>query len=166
MALSPQERAARIRRYEAGCALIKQALAKLPEAARKWRPGPGKWSAHEVVCHCADAETNAYARIRYLVAEDAPVIQGYDQERWAVRLDYHSLPLEPALATVEAVRAHTTALLRMLPEAAWSREGEHSEFGRYSAEGWLEIYAEHLEKHSRQIERNLAAWEAAGRPLV
>ena len=24
----------------------------------KWRPGKGKWSVHEVVCHCADSETN------------------------------------------------------------------------------------------------------------
>ena len=72
------------------------------------------------------------------------------------------LPLEPALATVEAVRAHTVALLRRLPEAAWAREGTHSQSGRYSAETWLEVYAEHLEKHARQIERNLAAWEAKG----
>jgi len=29
-----------------------------------------------------------------------------------------------------------------------------------SAEDWLKIYAEHLEKHSGQIERNLAAWKS------
>jgi hypothetical protein len=72
------------------------------------------------------------------------------------------LPLESALATVEAVRAFTAALLRRLPPAAWAREGTHSESGRYSAEGWLDIYAEHLEKHAQQIERNLAAWKARG----
>jgi len=159
MTLTAAERESRIRRYEQGPALLKAALAKVPEEARQWRPGPGKWSAHEVVCHCADSETTAYARIRFLLAEDKPVIQGYDQDRWAGRLDYHALPIEPALATVEAVRAHTTALLRRLPEQAWSREGTHSESGRYTAEGWLEIYAEHLEKHSRQIERNLEAWK-------
>jgi len=162
MTLTAAERASRIERYEAGTTLLKAALAKVPKQALKWRPGPGKWSAHEVVCHCADSETNAYARIRFLLAEDGPLIQGYDQDRWAARLDYHSLPLEPALATVEAVRAHTTQLLRRVPEAAWSREGKHSESGRYTAEGWLEIYAEHLEKHSRQIERNLEAWQARG----
>ena len=40
----------------------------------------------------------------------------------------------------------------------WRRVGRHSESGRYAAEDWLAIYAEHLEKHSRQIERNLEAW--------
>ena len=164
MGMTAAERNVRIERYERGPALLRAALESVPAAARKWRPGPGKWSVHEVVCHCADSETNAYARIRFLVAEDKPVIQGYDQERWAQRFDYHSLPLQPALATVEAVRASTAALLRRLPDPAWALEGTHSESGRYTAEGWLDIYAEHLEKHSRQIERNLAAWEAAGRP--
>ena len=166
MAMTSAERDARIERYERGPALLRAALERAPEAARRWRPGPGKWSVHEVVCHCADSETNAYARIRFLVAEERPVIQGYDQERWAQRFDYHALPLAPALATVEAVRANTAALLRRLPESAWAREGTHSESGRYTADGWLEIYAEHLEKHSRQIERNLAAWEAAGKPAA
>ena len=160
MGLTQAERESRIERYERGASLLKAAFAKVPGEARQWRPGPGKWSAHEVVCHCADSETNAYARIRFLMAEDRPSIQGYDEARWAERLDYHALPVEPALATVEAVRAHTAALLRRIPEAAWAREGTHTQSGRYTAETWLEVYAEHLEKHASQIERNLAAWEA------
>lgn len=38
--------------------------------------------------------------------------------------------------------------------------GQHSESGRYGAEDWLKTYAEHLEGHARQIERNLAAWNS------
>jgi hypothetical protein len=57
------------------------------------------------------------------------------------------------------VRASTTPLLRALPEAAWGKEGRHSDSGRYSAQDWLRIYSDHLEKHARQIERNLAAWQ-------
>jgi hypothetical protein len=40
--------------------------------------------------------------------------------------------------------------------------GRHSESGRYSAEDWLTIYAEHLEGHALQIESNVAAWRAPG----
>lgn len=161
--LSKEERAALLERYEAGPARLKQAFAMIPEAARQWRPGPGKWSAHEVICHCADSEANAALRIRYLVAEKDPLIVGYDQEAWAVTLDYHSHPLEPAFATVDAVRANTAALLRRLPEEAWSREGRHTESGRYSAEDWLRIYARHVEGHAEQIERNLRDWQARPR---
>ncbi len=161
MALSKAERNRLIEQYAAGPARLRAALARVPEEARKWRPKPGEWSAHEVVCHSADSETNAAARIRYLTAEPDPLLLGYDQEAWAVRFDYHGHPLEPALAVVDAVRANTVALLRRLPEEAWRREGRHTESGRYTTEDWLRAYAEHLEGHARQIDSNLAAWRAA-----
>lgn len=159
MTLSRSERDSLIDRYARGPALFKATLAKVPKEAFQWRPGPGKWSAHEVVVHCADSETNAHARIRYLIAEERPpVIQGYDQARWAQVLDYHALPWEPALATVEAVRANTTALLQRMNDEQWARVGSHTEAGTYGALDWLKTYAEHLEVHSRQLERNIAAW--------
>ncbi|MGH7313605.1 MAG: DinB family protein, partial [Candidatus Rokuibacteriota bacterium] len=86
------------------------------------------------------------------------LIVGYHQEAWARVLDYHARPVQTALATVEAVRANTVPLLCALPDAAWAKEGRHTESGRYTAEDWLRIYAEHLEIHARQIEQNLAAW--------
>lgn len=159
MRLTKAEREDRIRRYREGPAKLRAALAKVPPEALKWRPAEGKWSAHEVVCHCADSETNAYARIRYLVAEAEPKVLGYDEAHWARTFDYHAAPLEPALATVDAVRANTAFLLERLPESAWAAAGTHSHSGPYSAEDWLDSYAEHLEKHSRQIERNIEAWK-------
>lgn len=152
-------RADLIRRYAEGPATLRAALAKVPKEALKWRPAPDKWSVHEVIVHCADSETNSHMRIRYLLAEQDPLIVGYDQDAWVGVLDYHNLPLEPALATVEAVRANTVPLLKRLPESAWSRKGRHTESGTYGVEQWMNIYAEHLEIHARQIERNLAAWQ-------
>jgi hypothetical protein len=159
MVFNAAEREERIVQYERGALRIRDALAVVPDAAVRWRPAPGRWSVHEVVCHCADSEMNGAARIRYLVAQKDPAILGYDQDEWARVFDYHTLPLEPALRTIEAVRASTTVLLRALPEEAWRKEGRHSESGRYSAQDWLRIYSDHLEKHARQIERNLAAWQ-------
>ena len=160
--MNPTEREGLIRQYAAGPARLRQALAKVPEEGRKWRPAPGEWSAHEVVCHCADSETNGAARIRYVVAEKDPVVLGYDENAWAVRFDYHSHPLETALATVDAIRANTAAVIRRLPDSVWAREGRHTESGRYTAEDWLKIYAAHLEDHAQQIEKTLAAWQARG----
>src|SRR3990167_5443418 len=134
MALSRSERDTLIAQYAAGPARLKAALASVPAEAMTWRPAPGEWSAHEIVCHCADSETNSYARIRVLLTEKNPVIQGYDQARWAKTLDYPRHPLEPAIATVDGVRANTAALIRRLPDDAWAREGRHTESGRYTAE--------------------------------
>ena len=73
-------------------------------------------AAHEIVVHCGDSETNAAGRLRYLLAETEPRILGYDQDRWAAVLDYHSLPVEPALAAVEAARKNTMPLLERLTD--------------------------------------------------
>jgi len=158
MKYTPAERAALMDRYEKGPTLLRDAFAQVPREAWNWRPGPGKWSVHEILVHCADAETVAAIRLRYLLAEDRPTIVGYDQDRWARVLDYHSARVELALAAVDVMRAQTINLLRRLPEEAWSREGTHTESGRYVAEDWLAIYAEHLEKHAAQIGRTLEAW--------
>ena len=158
--MTEAERADLIRRYETGPLLLYEVLAMVPAEARQWRPGPGKWSVHEVIVHCADSETNAHMRLRYLLGEEAPTIVGYDQDRWAQVMDYHAHPMEPALATVTAVRANTVPLLRRLPESAWLRRGTHTESGPYGVEDWLRIYAEHLEIHERQIQRNMERWNS------
>jgi len=163
MPLTHSERASLIQQYADGPQRLRSALATVPSEALQWRPKPGEWSAHEVVVHCADSETQSASRIRVLVSEKDPLIQGYDEAQWARDFDYHAHPLDIALTTVDAVRANTTALLRRLPEAAWSKVGRHTESGRYTAEDWLRIYADHLENHARQIEANVARWRASKR---
>jgi len=143
MSMTAGERHQRIDQYERGPSRLRDALNLVPDEAVRWRPAEGKWSAHEVVCHCADSETNGVVRLRFLLAEKDPVIMGYDQE---------------------AVRANATALLRTLGEEAWSRAGRHTDSGPYSMDTWLRIYSDHLEGHARQIERNLEAWRTGGAP--
>jgi DinB superfamily len=164
MPLNPEERDRLIQRYADGPANLRAAIAAVPAEAMQWRPAPGEFSVHEIACHSADSEMNAAARIRYLVAEEKPLILGYDPDNWATAFDYHSHPLEAALATVDAVRANTVPLLRRLPEGAWDKEATHTESGRYTGIGWLLIYAAHLEQHVQQINRTLEAWRAAAAP--
>jgi hypothetical protein len=164
MTLDATERHRLIEQYATGPARLRTALEAVPPQATKWRPEPGEFSAHEIVVHCADSETNAAARIRYLMAEAEPVILGYDPDNWASRFDYDSHPLDAALATIEAVRANTVPLIRRLDQGAWDKAGTHSESGRYTGHDWLRVYSEHLEEHIAQIERTVAAWRAAGSP--
>jgi hypothetical protein len=158
MTLAADERERLIEQYATGPARLRAAVDAVPEEARKYRPADGGFSVHEVVVHCADSETNAAARIRYLAAEKEPVILGYDEENWAKVFAYEDHPLEAALATVDAVRANTAALVRRLPHSVWEKAGTHSESGPYTGEDWLRIYAAHVEEHIEQIERVAAEW--------
>jgi hypothetical protein len=148
------------RRFTEGPKLLRAAWNRVPAAARQWRPAPGKWSAHEVVLHCADASLNSSARLRYLLAEEEPVIVGYDQDRWAAALDYHAQPVDLAFATIDAVLAGTVPLVRRLTPAMLARKGRHTESGVISVASWLPYNADHLAAHAKQIDRNVAAFQA------
>ncbi len=134
MKYTAAERAALIDRYEKGPTLLRAAFAKVPREAWNWRPGTGKWSVHEILGHCADAEANAAMRIRYLVAEEKPSIIGFDQDRWAKVLDYQATRVELALAAIDVMRSHTVDLLRRLPDEAWARRDAHGNWALFGAE--------------------------------
>jgi len=92
-------------------------------------------------------------RIRLLLAEERPQLSGYDEELFARRLHYSERPLEGSLEAVRGARSSTLALLEVLSEEEWAREGTHSESGRYSVTDWLQIYAAHCHDHADQVRR-------------
>jgi hypothetical protein len=156
MALTDGERKKLIAQYQAGYGEVVKALEGASEAELDARPGPGTWSAREIVHHLADSEMTSAIRLRRLIAEDGPVIQGYDQDDYARRLHYDR-PIEASLAAFGAARACTVPLLERLTASEWTRAGTHSESGAYSVEKWLAIYAVHAHGHAGQIRRARAS---------
>jgi hypothetical protein len=146
------DRDAALERFASGADDVVDAVAGATDEELDRRPPSGEWTAREVVHHVADSETMAYIRLRRLIAEDDPLIHGYDEPEWARRLHYDR-PIETSLAVVQAVRAASLELLRSLTPAEWSRTGTHSESGAYSVARWLAIYAEHSHEHADQIRR-------------
>jgi hypothetical protein len=148
--MDQKERETLIAQYRDGYGAIAEALLKITPKELEAKPGPGRWSAREIVHHLADSEITAGVRLRRLLAEDRPQIQGYDQDEFARRLHYDR-PHEASLELFRTVRESTAELLERLQPADWMREGTHSESGRYTVETWLKIYADHAHKHARQI---------------
>ena len=81
----------------------------------------------------------AAVRLRFVVATDSPRIQGYDQDEFARRLHYDR-PTEASLELFKAARRATAELMERMTEAEWSREGTHSEHGRYTLARWLDAH--------------------------
>ena len=149
--MSDTERATRLMRYETGADDVVEALDGITDDELDRRPPTG-WTTRMIVHHLADSESMAYIRLRRLIAEDEPVIHGYDEPEWARRLHYDR-PIEASLAVLRAVRAASHGLLQALTDAEWERTGTHSESGAYSVDRWLGIYAEHSHEHADQIRR-------------
>ena len=140
-----------VARYKTGPEVIRSSLEGIDDAGLDARPADGGWTPREVVHHTADSEMTSAIRLRRLVAEENPVIVGYDGDLFADRLNYADRPIEPALAAVTAARATTAQILDRLTEADWARTGTHTESGAYGVEHWLEIYADHCHDHADQI---------------
>jgi DinB superfamily len=155
--MTANERAELIAQYKAGYDEVLDSLKGFSAAEMTAHPIEGKWSAREIVHHLADSETISGLRIRKLLLEDQPVIQGYDQDDYAIRLQYNEREIAPALEAFHAARANTAQLLDRMTEEDWQREGTHSESGRYGADDWLKIYAAHAHGHAAQIRRLRAA---------
>ena len=151
--MDADRRAALVARYEAGPGVLRAAGEGLSEAELDHRPSAGGWTPREVVHHVADSEMTSAIRLRRLIAEDDPLIVGYDGDEFARRLHYADRPIEPALAAVEAARATTAQILRGLTEASGPGPARTASPGPYGVEPWLEIYAVHCDEHADQIRR-------------
>jgi hypothetical protein len=158
--MTPADRDELIARYNDGFAEVQRALAGFSGEQLTARPLPGKWSACEIVQHLADSEMRAAIRLRQLLTEDRPVIQAYDQDAYAARLDYNARDIAPALDAFRAARATTAQLLAHMSGEDWTREGTHPEHARYTADIWLEVYAAHAHNHAAQIRRLREALKA------
>jgi len=145
-------RDALVAQYKDGYAQVMSALDGATDEELDRQPAPGKWTPREIVHHLADSEMTSAIRLRRLLAEDAPVIVGYDQEEFARKLHYDR-PIDASLEALKGARATTTEILERMTEAEWAREGTHTESGHYTVLQWLEIYAVHAHDHAAQIRR-------------
>lgn len=151
--MTREQREKLIERYASGAEEIASSLEGFPSEELTTRAFAGKWSAAEIVHHLADSEMIGAIRLRRLIVEEHPVIQGYDQEAYAAQLRYIGRDIRPALDALRSARATTAQLLRTISEEEWGATGWHSEHGLYTTERWLEIYAEHAHRHAEQIRR-------------
>ena len=148
--MDPDDRSARLARLRSGSDDVVAALAAITPTELDRPQRSGGWTARQVVHHLADSEATAYVRLRRLLAENEPVIAGYDEPEWARRLHYDR-PIEPSLAVLRAVREASLQLLEALSPDEWQRSGSHVESGPYTVPRWLQIYSEHAHDHANQI---------------
>lgn len=144
-----------LRQYAVAADEVRAAVESLSDEELDRRPADerGGWTARQIVHHLADSEMTSAIRLRRLLAEDAPVIDGYDEGEFALRLHYDTRPIGPSLDAMAAARATSAQLLERLSDDDWGRTGTHSESGPYGVEDWLRIYAAHGSDHAEQIRR-------------
>lgn len=133
--------------------LLEAEIAGVEDAALRQPEKPGKWSILQVLQQLADAELVSGFRMRMILAHDMPDIQGYDQDAWAAKLNYHESSLTDTLEQLRVLRRSNLKLLRSLNESQMNRVGIPSERGPESVRKILQMVAGHDLLHLNQIRR-------------
>jgi uncharacterized damage-inducible protein DinB len=150
--MSSTPRAAQIESYLDGMGQLRRSVAGLTRDHIRARPIEGKWSILEVVCHLVDSEQAWCHRLKRVIAEDLPLIIGYDQSLFTASLGYHENELDDELMLFDCMRRQMGTILRRLPEPGWSRSCIHSERGLMSLTEMLQAEIDHVPHHVKHIQ--------------
>ena len=131
----------------AGPAKVRQAIRGVTAEQARARPVPGKWSMLEVVCHLADSDQAWAHRIKRVIAEEKPLLIGYDETQFASALGYHDREILDELEFSEKTRRQLAHIVRGLKADSLTREGIHSQYGRMNLQQMLQIEIDHVDHH-------------------
>jgi uncharacterized damage-inducible protein DinB len=144
---------------------LKAALAGVPKKLLTWRPAPGKWSIHEIVCHMRDAERLGYLhRYTEILAKDNPTFPDVDGDALALERQYRRLNLREVLRDWRAARKESLATVKKVKADQWLRAGTHEIAGPMSLETILQRQAlGNDEAHLAQIAEIKKRWAILSR---
>ena len=134
-------------------------LRALPREAATWKPAPDRWCVNECVGHVIEAERRGFnGRIRTILAEDEPTLQGWDpaaiaRERGDCERDPRHL-----LAELEPLRRDSVELIRALRPDTLPRAGIHREVERLTVNDLIHEWVHHDGNHLRQAIANVQAY--------
>lgn len=114
-------------------------------------PVPGTWSIQQIVIHMLDSDLIAADRMKRIIAEDNPLLLGYDESKFAVRLHCDKLDVQLACEVFTKNRQLMAAILRQLSDKDFQRTGVHNERGKLTLAEVLNIYTGHLQHHLKFI---------------
>ena len=148
--------------YKNAYSQIVEALKLYPLNMWQFKPGPDKWSIHEIIIHIADSEANSFTRCRKIIAENGGTIIAYNQDKWSSSMMYHDQNTYDALELFRFLRKMTYDLLVKLPEKTWANYAMHEVDGKLNLDRWLEIYEAHIPGHINQMKMVYDKWLEQG----
>jgi hypothetical protein len=150
-----------IEHYEQAGDRLKTAIAGLTDDDLLWKPpadaGIGLWSIHELIIHLMDSDLIGIDRMKRIIAEENPTLIGYNESLFAKNLFYSQQPVHDAVTIIDLSRRMFAGVLGKLPQAAWSRIGQHNEAGQVTLETQLKKYNEHFDHHLGFVHKKRAA---------
>jgi uncharacterized damage-inducible protein DinB len=125
-------------------------------------PVPGTWSIQQIVLHLVDSDLVLADRMKRVIAEERPLLIGFDETKFASRLHYDSQDASLACEIFERSRQQMAAILKKLSPDAFERFGIHSERGKVTLAEVLLNAVSHLHHHLKFVREKR---QLLGKPL-
>jgi uncharacterized damage-inducible protein DinB len=140
-----------INRFKEAPKLLRLAVENLNEKQLLTRYRPDGWTIAQVVHHLAEADVNAYPRMKYALTEDIPNVMVAQEALWAELNDAKSPQIELSLVLFEAIRNRWAEAWSSLNGSDYNRKWKHAHFGVVPLDHMLQQYAWHGHHHIAQI---------------
>ena len=143
--------------------VLRSMLAEAGEVARE-KPAPGEFSLVELIGHMVDAQVVVFTRLRWILAQDAPPIPGYDQDDWVRISGYADADPLQLIDLLEGLERANISLWLQTPAEKRVRVGMHNERGPESFGLTFLMLAGHELLHLEQAQRTVDAVRGGAGP--
>ena len=118
-------------------------------------PGPGEWSARDVIAHLRACSDMWGGYILQILRQEHPTFKAVNPTTWIKQTNYPEQEFQPSLQAFTAQRDELLAVLKPLPPEAWSRTATVTGAGKpleLTLHSYAQRLANHERTHIRQIE--------------
>ena len=149
--VTAEDRRAWISQIAATPADLRSALEGLSDSQLDRCYREGGWTLRQVAHHLADEHLNAFGYFKKAATEEDPVVNVYDEPRWAETKDAREAPIGLSLELLTALHARWVILLNSLEQKDFARGYLHGRRGRVSLDEGVQLYAWHGRHHTAHI---------------
>lgn len=111
----------------------------------------GGWTILQVVHHLGDSHMNGYLRTKLALTEENPVMQLYDQTKWAELEDY-KLKMDDSIQLIYGLHKRWARVLHAIKPDQMKRTLQHPKSGTWTIRKLIALYAWHSNHHLAHIQ--------------
>lgn len=125
--------------------------ARLSRDRAGYRYAPDKWTVRDVLGHVCDTERILSYRLLRVARGDATPLPGFDENTYVPAAAFDRRSMADVIDEWMAVRGATIALVRGMPDEAWTRRGVANAVA-VTARGVLYVLVGHVEHHLKMLD--------------
>jgi len=130
---------------------VHDVYARVTDDRVRHRYVPDKWTVRDVLGHVCDTERILAYRLLRVARGDATPLPGFDENAYVPAAAFGRRPIGDVLEEWMAVREATIALVRGMPDEAWTRRGVAND-QVVTARGILYVLVGHVEHHLKVLD--------------